>query len=286
MLIHWSVCLPFFHRGKLTSCTLAAASAKVGIFARRFSARGSRPSATASLCASANWRALASDTAGYPPSPMSRRRPSIVARSIQPFEPPGATLRYRPLPSWCMPGLVSAFTFAAVSAVMVLAHQFAHHSKREYTASCEHRQHNMATTTTCYQWVSRLLREHLGSGTGGGSGIRTHDTVPRIHAFQACALSHSATPPIPRRYRQTQRAMTARICGTISGNPAIATIGSQRTMDTAGFTHADGSCRCEWDAGADHLKGAKVGNTHAISSGYGVNFRIIKGSSPCVFGTF
>src|SRR5262249_13434525 len=30
---------------------------------------------------------------------------------------------------------------------------------------------------------------------GGGSGIRTHDTVSRIHAFQACALSHSAIPP-------------------------------------------------------------------------------------------
>src|SRR5690348_4024584 len=30
---------------------------------------------------------------------------------------------------------------------------------------------------------------------GGGSGIRTHDTVSRIHAFQACAFSHSATPP-------------------------------------------------------------------------------------------
>ena len=63
---------------------------------------------------------------------MSRRRPSIVARSIQPFEPPGATLRYRPLPSWCMPGLVSAFTFAAVSAIMVLAHQFTHQSKQDF----------------------------------------------------------------------------------------------------------------------------------------------------------
>ena len=30
---------------------------------------------------------------------------------------------------------------------------------------------------------------------GGESGIRTHDTVSRIHAFQACALSHSAIPP-------------------------------------------------------------------------------------------
>jgi hypothetical protein len=32
-------------------------------------------------------------------------------------------------------------------------------------------------------------------GLGGGSGIRTHDTVARIHAFQACAFSHSAIPP-------------------------------------------------------------------------------------------
>ena len=27
---------------------------------------------------------------------------------------------------------------------------------------------------------------------GGGSGIRAHDTVPREHALQACALSRSA----------------------------------------------------------------------------------------------
>ncbi len=34
---------------------------------------------------------------------------------------------------------------------------------------------------------------------GGGGGIRTHDTIHhRIHAFQACAFSHSATPPQER----------------------------------------------------------------------------------------
>ena len=32
-------------------------------------------------------------------------------------------------------------------------------------------------------------------GSGGGSGIRTRDTVSRIHTFQACAFNHSATPP-------------------------------------------------------------------------------------------
>src|ERR1700728_5185201 len=35
---------------------------------------------------------------------------------------------------------------------------------------------------------------------GGGSGIRTHDTVSRIHAFQASAFSHSATPPGEAQY--------------------------------------------------------------------------------------
>src|SRR5580700_2008542 len=39
------------------------------------------------------------------------------------------------------------------------------------------------------------LENGLRGGTGGGSGIRTHDTVSRIHAFQASAFSHSATPP-------------------------------------------------------------------------------------------
>lgn len=34
---------------------------------------------------------------------------------------------------------------------------------------------------------------------GGGSGIRTRDTVSRIHTFQACAFNHSATPPAEAR---------------------------------------------------------------------------------------
>ena len=38
-------------------------------------------------------------------------------------------------------------------------------------------------------------RSTTNDPVGGGSGIRTHDTVSRIHAFQACALSHSAIPP-------------------------------------------------------------------------------------------
>src|SRR5271167_4487575 len=39
---------------------------------------------------------------------------------------------------------------------------------------------------------------------GGGGGIRTRDTVSRIHTFQACAFSRSATPP--RRASNASRA--------------------------------------------------------------------------------
>ncbi len=35
----------------------------------------------------------------------------------------------------------------------------------------------------------------LARATGGGRGIRTPETVARLHAFQACAFNHSATPP-------------------------------------------------------------------------------------------
>src|SRR6476620_8554736 len=59
-------------------------------------------------------------------------------------------------------------------------------------------------------YESRYPAENVGfRSSGGGSGIRTHDTVSRIHAFQACAFSHSAIPPagatrnIARRVRQT-----------------------------------------------------------------------------------
>ena len=35
------------------------------------------------------------------------------------------------------------------------------------------------------------------NGNGGQRGIRTLETVPRLHTFQACAFDHSATCPRP-----------------------------------------------------------------------------------------
>ena len=46
-----------------------------------------------------------------------------------------------------------------------------------------------------FTWGSKALENGFEKGVGGGSGIRTHDTVSRIHAFQASAFSHSAIPP-------------------------------------------------------------------------------------------
>src|SRR5262252_9832518 len=45
-----------------------------------------------------------------------------------------------------------------------------------------------------YAVISNITN-NLVKWIGGEGGIRTHDTVSRIHAFQACALSHSATSP-------------------------------------------------------------------------------------------
>ncbi len=33
-------------------------------------------------------------------------------------------------------------------------------------------------------------------GSGGATGIRTLETVSRLHTFQACAFDHSATAPV------------------------------------------------------------------------------------------
>ena len=52
-------------------------------------------------------------------------------------------------------------------------------------------------------------RNFMKRASGGGSGIRTHVTLSRKHAFQACALSHSAIPP----KRQSQPA------GRLFGSP-------------------------------------------------------------------
>src|SRR5665213_907997 len=46
--------------------------------------------------------------------------------------------------------------------------------------------------------VGRTWVDGGGRSIGGGSGIRTHVTVSRKHAFQACAFGHSSSPTLTK----------------------------------------------------------------------------------------
>ena len=46
---------------------------------------------------------------------------------------------------------------------------------------------------------------------GGESGIRTHETVARLHAFQACSFGHSDTSPDLKDYNVVWRVLVVRI---------------------------------------------------------------------------
>ena len=52
----------------------------------------------------------------------------------------------------------------------------------------------VSKTTPEEEMINKIII--LGRGYGGQRGIRTLDTVTRIHAFQACAFNHSATCPL------------------------------------------------------------------------------------------
>lgn len=52
------------------------------------------------------------------------------------------------------------------------------------------RQYSERGGVSVYRPLQAILK-----ADGGESGIRTHGTVSRTHAFQACALSHSAISP-------------------------------------------------------------------------------------------
>ena len=57
--------------------------------------------------------------------------------------------------------------------------------------------------------LAEAMNLTMHDNVGGGRGIRTLDTVTRIHAFQACAFSHSATPPARRRVHSRTRPVLA-----------------------------------------------------------------------------
>ena len=46
------------------------------------------------------------------------------------------------------------------------------------------------------EWTMENRRNFAGAKFGGESEIRTHGSISTTHAFQACALNHSATSPL------------------------------------------------------------------------------------------
>jgi hypothetical protein len=46
-----------------------------------------------------------------------------------------------------------------------------------------------------YNLIIYLIINYLSNLNGGATGIRTLETVSRLHTFQACAFDHSATAP-------------------------------------------------------------------------------------------
>jgi hypothetical protein len=53
--------------------------------------------------------------------------------------------------------------------------------------------------------------------SGGERGIRTPETVARLHTFQACAFSHSATSPQEWRTIAMRGPPASGCCGTVGG---------------------------------------------------------------------
>ena len=58
----------------------------------------------------------------------------------------------------------------------------------------------------------------IAGNSGGEGGIRTHETVTRLHAFQACAFDHSATSPAQAR-ETSERVGTVKLNSPLSCVP-------------------------------------------------------------------
>ena len=107
--------VPQYLSASFRSWASRGANVKVGMLDRRFSAIGLRPAAIAARLSIASWRANAIPRYGYPPSPISRRLPSMVTRWTQLLEPLLAMDRYNVPPSPCSPCFEMDLTVAAAS---------------------------------------------------------------------------------------------------------------------------------------------------------------------------
>ena len=67
--------------------------------------------------------------------------------------------------------------------------------------------------------VEQRPRTLIQDAPGGEGGIRTHGTLSRTHAFQACALNHSATSPLERPFDGGRGLFQVKRWGPCAGSP-------------------------------------------------------------------
>src|SRR6188472_702649 len=100
-------------------------------------------------------------------------------------------------------------------------------------------------------WVVHARKTgRAGQGAGGERGIRTLETVPRLHTFQACAFDHSATSPAG---------------GQNHFSAAFASLGPEVPADVP---HAERPCHGGVTGAslAPHWRGQPVGRPRSASS--------------------
>ena len=105
-------------------------------------------------------------------------------------------------------------------------------------------------------------REHLRTDVGGGSGIRTHVTVSRKHAFQACAFSHSATPPDRPGERAAPVYIKCSSCALalLSSRPPCALIEGGRLLPRRAVSPSPAAAGCRGAAGGAHYRPGPTAN--------------------------
>ena len=86
-----------------------------------------------------------------------------------------------------------------------------------------------ATVRRYFSLFIKILYEF----TGGRGGIRTLDTLSRIHAFQACALNHSATLPLDHTSLEFQGSRAQSISLKSGGTVRLLSREDTRSLDCA-----------------------------------------------------
>ena|GEM_PF-1442825 len=72
-------------------------------------------------------------------------------------------------------------------------------------------------------YLAEAFNLGMHGNVGGGRGIRTLETVTRLHAFQACAFSHSATPPTPGLHSRSAPLLATTLATSLA-SPGVLTI--------------------------------------------------------------